>query len=44
MNIAVGKKLKELRKSKGFTLEEICEQLSISLSTYNRMEKGETAT
>lgn len=44
MNIAVGKKLKELRKSSGFTLEEICEQLNISTSTYSRMEKGETAT
>lgn len=44
MNESVGKKLKELRKSSGFTLEEICEQLSISPSTYTRMEKGETAT
>lgn len=44
MNISVGKKLKELRKSRGLTLEEICEQLSISPSTYTRMEKGETAT
>jgi transcriptional regulator with XRE-family HTH domain len=44
MNISVGKKLKKLRKSSGFTLEEICEQLNISHSTYCRMEKGETAT
>lgn len=44
MNTSIGKKLKELRKSSGFTLEEICEQLSISPSTYTRMEKGETAT
>ena len=44
MNISIGKKLKELRKSNGFTLDEICEQLNISPSTYSRMEKGETAT
>ena len=44
MNTSVGKKLKELRKSSGFTLEEICKQLNISPSTYTRMEKGETAT
>lgn len=44
MNISIGKKLKKLRKLNGFTLEEICEQLSISPSTYTRMEKGETAT
>ncbi|WP_262710616.1 helix-turn-helix domain-containing protein [Flavobacterium restrictum] len=36
--------MKKLRKLNGFTLEEICEQLSISPSTYTRMEKGETAT
>jgi transcriptional regulator with XRE-family HTH domain len=39
MNISVGKKLKELRKSSGFTLEEICEQLNVSASTYSRMEE-----
>lgn len=44
MNTTIGKKLKELRKSSGFTLDEICEQLNISPSTYSRMEKGETAT
>ena len=44
MNIAIGKKLKDLRKSSGFTLEEICEQLNISPSTYSGMETGETAT
>ncbi|TRX40894.1 helix-turn-helix transcriptional regulator [Flavobacterium restrictum] len=44
INISIGKKLKKLRKLNGFTLEEICEQLSISPSTYTRMEKGETAT
>ncbi|MEY3499021.1 MAG: hypothetical protein RL308_690 [Bacteroidota bacterium] len=44
MNTSVGNKLKELRKSSGFTLEEICDQLNVSTSTYSRMEKGETAT
>lgn len=44
MNTTIGKKLKELRKSSGFTLDEICEQLNISSSTYSRMEKGETST
>ena len=44
MNTSIGKKLKELRKSSGFTLDEICEQLNISPSTYSRMEKGETST
>lgn len=44
MNLTVGIKLKELRKSSGYSLEEICEQLNISSSTYLRMEKGETAT
>lgn len=44
MNTIIGNKLKELRKSRGFTLEEVCEQLNISPSTYTRMEKGETAS
>lgn len=44
MNRSVGKKLKELRKSSGFTLEEIGERLNISTSTYTRMEKGQTAS
>ena len=44
MNKAIGNKLKQLRKSNGFTLDEIAERLNISTSTYSRMEKGETAT
>lgn len=44
MNKLVGGKLKELRKSRNLSLEEICEQLNISSSTYSRMEKGKTAT
>ncbi len=44
MNKSVGEKLKELRKSSGFSLEEISEQLNISPSTYTRMENGQTST
>ena len=44
MNRSVGKKLKELRKSSLFMLEEIGERLNISTSTYTRMEKGQTAS
>ena len=44
MNKAVGEKLKELRKTRGISLEHILHELNISESTYFRMEKGETAT
>lgn len=44
MNKSIGKKLKELRKSRNLSLEEIIKKLNISESTYLRMEKGETAT
>lgn len=44
MNVTVGNKLKELRKSSGLSLEDILQKLQISESTYLRMEKGETAT
>ena len=44
MNVTVGNKLKELRKSSGYSLEDILQKLQISESTYLRMEKGETAT
>ena len=44
MNKAVGEKLKELRKTRGMSLEHILHELNISESTYFRMEKGETAT
>lgn len=44
MNKSIGEKLKDLRKSRGLTLEEIIQKLNISESTYLRMEKGETAT
>lgn len=44
MNKSIGEKLKELRKSKGISVEEVCEKLNVSESTYSRMERGETAT
>jgi transcriptional regulator with XRE-family HTH domain len=44
MNKLVGEKLKELRKSRGIPLEDILQQLNISKSTYDRMERGETAS
>ena len=44
MNKSVGEKLKDLRKSRGFTLEEVIQKLNISKSTYERMEKGDTGT
>ena len=44
MNKAVGEKLKELRKTRGMSLEHILHEMNISESTYFRMEKGETAT
>lgn len=44
MNKLVGGKLKSLRKSKGFSLEEVIQKLNISKSTYDRMEKGETSS
>jgi len=42
MNTLIGQKLKELRKEKGFSIEQICDELKISTSTYNRMENGDT--
>lgn len=44
MNVAIGQRLKDLRKSKGIPLEKVLEELNISESTYMRMEKGETAS
>lgn len=44
MNKSIGVKLKELRKSRGLTFEEVIQKLNISKSTYDRMEKGETST
>ncbi len=44
MNKSVGEKLKDLRKSRGLSLEEVIQKLNISKSTYERMEKGDTST
>lgn len=44
MNILVGQKLKELRKSNDFSFEDIYIGLKVSVSAYARMEKGSTAT
>ena len=40
MNKSIGEKLKQLRKSRNLTLDEIIKELNISESTYLRMEKG----
>ncbi len=44
MNKSIGDKLKDLRKSRGFSLEEVIQQLNVSKSTYERMEKGDTSS
>jgi len=44
MNKIVGDKLKDLRKSRGFSVEAVIQKLNISKSTYERMEKGDTST
>ena len=44
MNIAVGNKIKALRKSKKISQEEMAEYLLISQSAYARMEGGESHT
>lgn len=42
MNSIVGNKLKRLRKQKGLTQEQMADLLSISQSTYARIENGES--
>lgn len=44
MNKSVGEKLKELRVTRGITLEQLMDELNISKSTYLRMEEGETSS
>lgn len=44
MNKSVGKKLKELRVTRGISLEQLMDELNISKSTYLRMEEGETSS
>jgi len=38
----IGKKIAEIRKTKGFTQEEVAELAKINLRTLQRIEKGET--
>ena len=42
MNVAIGKKLRSLRKEKGWSQEQTADYLCISQSAYARMEKGES--
>lgn len=42
MNIIVGYKLKQYRKEKGWTQEQAADFLSISQSTYARIENGQS--
>ena len=42
INISIGSKLKELRKQKRFSQEQVCDALGISQSAYARIEKGES--
>lgn len=42
MNKVIGSKIFELRKSKGWSQEQVAESLQISQSAYARMERGES--
>lgn len=42
MNTLVAKKLKTLRKQKGWSQEEVAHKLHISQSAYGRIEQGES--
>ncbi len=44
MNVSVGNKLKELRKAKNMSQEEVADFLHISQSAYARMERGESTS
>lgn len=44
MNKLVGEKLKTLRQSSGLSIEDVIQKLNVSRSTYERMEKGQTAS
>jgi transcriptional regulator with XRE-family HTH domain len=44
MNTSIGNKLKELRKQKGLSQEQVSEVLKISQSAYARIEKGESGS
>ncbi|MDO5608455.1 MAG: helix-turn-helix transcriptional regulator [Capnocytophaga sp.] len=42
MNVLIGKKIRQLRKKKGLTQEQMADLLAISQPAYTRMENGET--
>lgn len=42
MNKAIGNKLKDLRKQKGWSQEQVADYLNVSQSTYARIENGES--
>lgn len=42
MNISIGNKLKQLRKSRGMSQEQVADYLHLSQSAYARMESGES--
>lgn len=42
MNTTIGKRIRNYREKKGYSQEELAEQLHISRSTYQRIENGET--
>ena len=44
MNLLIGEKLKQLRRSKNYSAERVADELKTALSTYMRMENGKTAT
>ena len=42
INKNVGKRIRDIRKSKSISIEKMAEKLNISYSTYQRIENGET--
>lgn len=42
MNKTIGKQIREIRKNKGMSQEELADLLNISQSAYQRIENGET--
>ena len=42
MNISIGNKLKQQRKNKGMSQEQVADYLHLSQSTYARMQSGES--
>ena len=44
MNVIIGNKLKNMRKAKNISQEQVADFLNISQSAYARMERGESAS